>query len=253
MIERNTLTHYLEDLLANQTIPNDKSNNGLQIEGKSTVANVIGGVDACLELYQKAIEKSADYIIVHHGESWGEGIKVFTGLVASRFRLLFQSEISLYASHLPLDAHRELGHNAQIAKAINLLNWTWFAKYADVEIGVYGELPQLLTSLELATILNHKLTTQSRVYDFTDRKIKRIGIISGSGLSAIYNCKQLGIDCLITGEGDHTYYHIIKELGMTVITCGHYKTEVPGVIAVLEKIEKQFGINCEFIDIPTDL
>ncbi len=253
MIERDSLTQYLDKLLANQTIPDDKSNNGLQIEGKSIVVNVIGGVDACLELYQKAIEKSADYIIVHHGESWGDGIKLFTGHIASRFKHLFQCEISLYASHLPLDAHRELGHNAQIAKAVNLLNQTWFAKYANVEIGVYGELPQPLTSFEFAALLDAKLTTQSRVYDFTDKKIKRVGVISGSGLSAIYECRQLGIDCLVTGEGDHTFYHIIKELDMTVITCGHYKTEVPGILAVLENIKGQFGLNCEFIDIPTDL
>ncbi len=240
MTERTTLTFYLDDLLNNQAIPEDKSNNGLQIEGKSSVSRVIGGVDACLELYQQAIKKSADFILVHHGESWGDGIKFFTGNIASRFKVLFQNEISLYASHLPLDAHRELGHNSQIAKAVNLENQTCFAEYANVEIGVYGDLSSPGTSTELADMLDEKLKTQSRVYDFNDKKLKRIGIISGSGLSAIYECKRLGLDCLITGEGDHTYYHIIKELDMTVITCGHYKTEVPGILAVLERIEQVY-------------
>ena len=76
----------------------------------------------------------------------------------------------------------------------------------------------------------------------------------GAGAGAIPECHRLGIACLITGEFGHTDYHVIRELGdVAVIAAGHYKTEVPGVIAVLDLLKKQFDVACEFVDFPTGL
>lgn len=247
------LTKYLDNLLDIRSIPEDKSNNGLQIEGKSCVNRIIGSVDACLQLYEEAAEQSGDFIIVHHGESWGDGFKYFTGPTARRFSTLFVNGISLYAAHLPLDAHRELGHNIMIASKLSVENVRSFAQYGNTDIGLYGKLPAALKPAALAQKLEVLLQTDCRIFDFLNPDISTVGIISGSGARAIDLCRELGIDCLVTGDCDHTHYHPIKESGVVVITAGHYRTEVPGIVAVLETLGSNFDVDCQFIDIPTGL
>mgnify|MGYP001556835856 FL=1 len=60
-------------------IPEDASNNGLQVEGVTDIKKIVFGVDACLALFEKAAEKDADLIFVHHGMSWGGGFKKLVG------------------------------------------------------------------------------------------------------------------------------------------------------------------------------
>ena len=253
MVQLKQLTDYLDQTLNISSIPQDKSNNGLQIEGNQEVKKVAGCVDACLETYNRAVADSVDFIFVHHGESWGEGFKYFTGPTAKRFTTLFQNKISLYAAHLPLDAHRILGHNILISNLIGIQNKNWFGKYCDVDIGVFGDLVTSTSTKGLAQLIESKLDTSCCAYDFTGGKIEKVAVISGSGASAIVECQQLGIDCLVTGEMGHSSFHPAKELGVNIITAGHYKTEVPGIIAVLDQIKEKFGLECTFIDIPTNL
>ena len=253
MVLLTELTEFLDSLLDIHAIPGDKSNNGLQIEGKSKVEKVAGGVDACFELYKETAASSVDFIFVHHGESWGDGMQYFTDRTARRFELLFRNGISLYAAHLPLDAHPRLGHNVNIATSLGLDEIRPFAKYASVDIGVFGNLPSPLSMAELVRQIDQRLKTKCVAFDFCGQLFSRIGIISGSGAAALYECKNLGIDCLVTGEVDHTSYHPAKELGVSLVAAGHYKTEVPGIIAVLNEIQDKFRIDCEFVDIPTGL
>ena len=253
MVSLDKLVQFLNELLDIEAFPGDKSNNGLQIEGKSTVGTVVGGVDACAELYREAAKVSADIIIVHHGESWGDGIKTFTGYLAERFRLLFENSLSLYAAHLPLDAHPKLGHNARIAACLELTNVRPFALYMGIHVGVFGQLQSPLSAAALSSRIDAVLDTRSSIYDFHGRELRSIGVVSGCGVGAIDDCRKMGIDCLVTGEFDHASYHHAKELGLCVIAAGHYKTEVPGIIMVLDTIRDQFKIDCQFIDIPTGI
>lgn len=252
MASLNEIVEFLDQRLAIDSIP-DKSHNGLQVQGSAEVNLVIGAVDGCFETYKAAAERDADFVFVHHGESWGDSLKRLTGRTAERLRVLFCNDISLYAAHLPLDAHQELGHNARIAAMLGLQNLRPFGAYAGTEIGVRGELGPV-SSADLAALVNKELGTTSQVWDFGGREIRTVGIISGAGAGALTECHETGIDCLITGESGHTEYHVIKELSdVVLIAAGHYKTEVPGVIAVLELLTEQFGMTCEFVDIPTGL
>ena len=42
-------------------------------------------------------------------------------------------------------------------------------------------------------------------------------------------------------------------MGINVIGGGHYETETVGVSLVMEKVEKELGIECIFVDVPTNL
>ncbi len=254
MIKLKILTQYLDDLLELNKIPDDSSNNGLQVEGAQKVKKVIFGVDACLAIAEVAAEKSADFIFVHHGLSWKDGFKRLTGNSARTFSILFKNDISLYGAHLPLDAHPELGHNAQIAKIISLQSCKPFAQYANAEIGIQGKLNNSMTLANLVKNVDRKLETKSVIYGDKQSSISRVGIISGGpGSFGIEAAVEEGLDCLITGEVNHGIWHLIQETGINVIAAGHYRTEKPGILAVMEKIQQKFKLDCEFIELPTGL
>ena len=254
MAKLKVVTNYLDTLLGISKVPNDSSNNGLQIEGSGTVNKIVFGVDASLELAERAAEVNADMIFVHHGFSWGNGFTKITGIDAKRFKLLLNHNISLYAVHLPLDAHPVIGHNAIIAKKLKLHNCRAFAKYAGIEIGVMGELSKAMGVASFAEFMAQQLNLKTATYGIRKGKLKKIGVISGgAGSDGVLAAAKEGLDCLVTGEMGHSSWHIIRETGIAVITGGHYATEIPGVIAVMEDLENMFDVECEFIDIPTGL
>ena len=120
-MNKKVLVNFLDNILELKKFQADSSNNGLQVETKSKeVKKIALAVDASLEVFERAKEIGADFILVHHGMSWGSQPKVFTSIVADRLGFLFNNDISLYAVHLPLDANRDFGNNVQLAKIINL-------------------------------------------------------------------------------------------------------------------------------------
>lgn len=252
MVRRDELVSYLDELLNIEAVPGDKSSNGLQVEGKGEVRRIIGAVDACAATYEQTIEEDGDFIFVHHGEFWSS-LSSLTGRVGQRFRLLFQHDLSLYAAHLPLDAHPTLSHNACMARLFEIEEATPFAEYAGAHVGLWAELPTPLSLAQIQETLNDGLSTSCQLVTPHDKPISRLAIVSGGGSSALPECQALGIECLVTGEVGHTDFHIVHELGIPLIAAGHYKTECPGVEAVLLHLAEQFDVACEFIDIPTGL
>jgi len=254
MISLSDLTKYLDKRLDIDDISEDMSNNGLQIEGFKKVQKIIFAVDACLELGKIAAKEGSDFIFVHHGLSWRNGFKKLTGHSAQIFSTLFKNDISLYAAHLPLDSHAELGHNIQIANMLEINNPKPFCEYANVNVGIMGELPESTKAKALSTLVDKKLNTESKIFGNIDKEIFKVGIISGGpgsmGIEAAY---ENNLDCLITGELGHSSWHLINDLNLTVITGGHYRTEVPGVMAVMDEINNKFDVECQFVDLPTGL
>ncbi|MBN2640485.1 MAG: Nif3-like dinuclear metal center hexameric protein [Victivallales bacterium] len=255
MVMLNDLKTYLDELLQLDKFPGDCSNNGLQVEGAQEISRIVFGVDACAALFAAAADSDAEFIFVHHGLSWGNGFKYFTGNTADRLKLLFCNDISLYAVHLPLDAHPQYGHNAVLADMVELDNRSMFCEYAGTEIGVRGSLPQSMTPDALAQIFAAKLDCQYTIYpEAREKSVKHIGIVSGgAGIDGIEAAAECGLDCLITGEMEHQCYHAMLERNMPVIALGHYKSETPGVLKVMELIKQNFDVECHFADLPTGL
>ncbi len=251
MVKRKQLVDFLNQLLLENCACADKSNNGLQVEGGTEVNSVIVGVDACSELFEAVIEENADFVVVHHGMSWGDNLRYLTRTAAKRLRLLMKNDISLYAAHLPLDAHPEVGNNAVIAEKLNLKNKESFSEYGGVKIGYYGDMPSPVTIGDVQHLVEKQLQGETAALSFGPQYIKKVGIVSGGGADAIEDCPELGIDCLVTGEFGHSHYHLAKEVGVHVVAAGHYQTEVWGVKAVMERIEQEYDMTCRFIDIPT--
>lgn len=247
------LTGYIDALLEIDKFAVDASNNGLQVEGKKDISRVLFSVDASIEIFEIAVEREASMIVVHHGISWGSCLKTITGINAARVGKLFRNRISLYAAHLPLDAHPEIGHNACIANYLELENQMMFAKFAGNEIGVHGNLAEETECSEIGYRMDGFLGSEHAIHG-ENRKVRKIGIIAGdAGSDGVMEASAMGLDCFITGEVKHSAYHIIKEEGITVIELGHYCSEKPGLLALMYELENEFEIKCDFVDIPTGM
>ncbi|MDD3119698.1 MAG: Nif3-like dinuclear metal center hexameric protein [Victivallales bacterium] len=248
------ITGYLNQLLDPNRFPDDPSNNGLQVEGAATVNRVLFAVDSPTELCDLARQRRAELIFVHHGLSWGSGFRTLTGITAGKLRRLFGGNISLYASHLPLDAHPVHGHNAVMAEMLDLGDRCGFCRCGEHDLGIGGRLPTPASVGELAGILADRLDSDYTLYGKEATAVNRIGILSGSpGSEGVMAAATAGLDALVTGEISHVTFQTVREVSLPVICCGHYKTEIPGVKRIMELVHNRFDLDCEFIDLPTGL
>ncbi len=183
----------------------DVSNNGLQVEGGGEVKKIAFAVDACMESFRAARAVNADMLVAHHGLIWG-GIGYIRGIVRRRIEFLLKSNISLYAAHLPLDAHREVGNNAMILRKIGAELQEEFGEYKGVKIGFSGELEKPSAVGEIAEKLGSAL-----ILPFGEEKVRRVAAVSGKGCFALNEAIDAGVELFITGEPEHEAYHLAKE------------------------------------------
>ena len=186
--------------------------------------------------------------------SWGGGLRRLTGCTARRLDTLFSAGISLYAAHLPLDAHPEFGNNACLSDMIGLRERVPFFEYDGREIGFAGRLPEPAPGEDIAAYLGEKLGIEPLFYGDPRRKAARIAVVSGgAGLDCLEAAAASGCDLLVTGEFEHVMFHPRQELGIGVISLGHYASETVGPRALMRKTAETWGIPAEFVDLPTGL
>lgn len=231
----------------------DVSLNGLQVGNPDCeVKKVAFAVDACRETIDKAVKAKANLLIVHHGLFWGKPLAV-TGAHYNRVKTLLDNNICLFACHLPLDAHPEVGNNAQIAKKLGLENIKPFSEYHGKLIGFYGTSEKGLTNQEIIDLLKVRVNGTTVVIPAGKKKSKKIGIISGGAPYDVHDAIDMGLDAYITGENAHSVYHDCIENKINMLCLGHYETETFGVKALSEYIKKQYKLETCFIDAPTRL
>ena len=196
-----------------------------------------------------AAEKSCNLLIVHHGLLWGEEIRL-CGHTHRRVRALIQSDIALYASHLPLDAHPEVGNNIQIARRMSLSEIRPFGEYKGISIGFQGCLEKPLPVEGALRACSDRIGPPTTILRFGSEKIGRLGIVTGSASDPplFEEASRSGIDLLVTGEPKHAAYNLAQEYGLNVYYGGHYLTETFGVKALGEHLAERFSLKTEFLD-----
>jgi len=245
------IASYLDQELRTSSFE-DSSVNGLQVESSAVVKRVGFAVDACLASISAAAEARCQLLIVHHGLFWKPGMASLRGVAYRRTRALMRSDIALYASHLPLDAHPRYGNNAALARLLGLRDLKPFGRHGNASIGVQG-MVRPATLRDIAKRLDAALSTRSRIFPAAIPGVKRIGVISGSGASFVEEAAEEGLDLLVTGEFKHGAFHAAKEAGVSVIAAGHYATETLGVKALMPVLTRKFGVKTVFLDAPTGL
>ena len=249
------VAEYYNNLLKIDNFADDPSNNGLQVCGdeERQCRKIAFTVDASLASIEQAVNAKADILIVHHGLSWGGGIRRWNGVDGKRFGTMFKNDLSLYAMHLPLDAHSVYGNNACLADLVKLEKREMFFPYHGMNIGVIGWVDECsagAAAMAAAMGKEFKLYMSPLKVD----KVRKIAVISGGGgLDGLECAIEAGADMLITGEFDHTMYHIVQENKIHVAALGHYNSEVHGVQSLQKLAADKLGLETLFIDIPTGL
>ena len=233
----------------------DISLNGLQVgASEKAVAKAAFAVDACAESIRRAAAAGADVLIVHHGLFWGAPLAI-TGAHYKRVKALLDADMALYAAHIPLDAHPEIGHNACIARAIGLEpdSIKPFGEWRGMAIGTQGRFAQEETLDAVLARLFINGEKPAHILPFGPQKVRTVGIVSGGGGGELSQAIDAGLDLFITGEIGHEQYHAALEAGISVIAGGHYQTETFGLKALAKELAQQTGIETFFVDAPTGL
>ncbi len=263
----------------------DVSNNGLQIERRETqlrtaafgclaslgcarlgrgvepqLTNAAGedapryvvaiAVDASLKSVEAAAAAGAQLLVVHHGISWGGGIKRLTGGVYNVVKAAMDANLAVYACHLPLDAHQTLGNNAQLAKLLGLKQVKPAFPYHGNVIGFTGVLSDLAKLEKLvsrtAVRLARGVSRTDGVDGLKSLALKTpctIGICSGGAAEFAEDAKRLGCAVLVTGEANWADVIAAENCGAKMLCLGHYETEVYGVRAVAAAMKKQLKVK----------
>ncbi len=231
----------------------EKAMNGLQVGRKNLeVRRVAFAVDASLQTFERAVVAGAEVLVVHHGLFWGFPLAV-TGDHQRRLRFLFEHDLALWASHLPLDAHPTLGNNAGLAQALGLVSVEPFGEYRGVKIGFKGVLPAPLKLERVCETLFHGREKVLQVLPFGKAEVTTVGLVSGGAPQEVSDAIAEGLDLYITGDADHTIYHQALEAGINVISGGHYATETWGVRLLAAHVKNETGLSTVFLDLPTGL
>jgi len=248
----NKIVRFLDDYLKTSDIE-DSSWNGLQVEGREKVKKVAFAVDAGIETFEHTVKEKADMLVVHHGLFWNNRNPSLAGWTLGRARILLENGISLYCSHLPLDRHGEVGHNAQILKLLGAKIDGEFLHHRGKNIGWTGRLKNARSIAEIETKLAEGLGAKCTTLPFGPDRIKTIAVCSGGGsYGGFYEALDAGVDLYITGDAVEVYY-TAKDSGMNVIFAGHHATETIGLKALARIVSGQFGVKTVFIDLPTGL
>ena len=245
------LVAYTNRLLAVENF-NDYCPNGLQVEGRSEVHTLIGGVTACQALLDAAIAQQADAILVHHGWFWkGEDPRI-VGMKQRRLAALLRHDISLIAYHLPLDAHPELGNNAQLAQRLDLtVTGTAGGNGRTPGLVMLGKLAEPVSGADFAARIETRLQRKPLHIPGSETPIRRLAWCTGAAQSSIETAFQEGADAFLTGEASEQTVHFARENGLHFFAAGHHATERDGVQALGAHLAQQFALRFAFIDIHT--
>lgn len=247
-MELNTLLEYCQEYLSVEQF-RDYCPNGLQVEGRSQIHKIATGVTACQALIDGAIAAQADVLLVHHGYFWkGEDASI-VGMKYRRVKALMDANINLLAYHLPLDAHPEVGNNAQLAKRLGLVV-EGDMQEAKPSIGMRGHLDTVLTADEFSQRIEKSLQRTPLHVGDGKAKIHSIAWCSGGAQSYIHHAIKLGVDAYLTGEVSEQTVHIARENNIHFFSAGHHATETYGVQALAEHLAEKYNLQHEFIDIP---
>jgi dinuclear metal center YbgI/SA1388 family protein len=248
MAERAEIESCLGDMLQPDTFK-DYGPNGLQVEGRREVSFIASGVTASLAFIDAAIDAGADTLLVHHGLFWRGHDGRLTGWLRERVARLLAHDINLYAYHLPLDAHAELGNNAQFGQRLGLVA---DARFGDQQLGFIGPAGEYASGGGLAALAQRAEAVLGRaplLVPGDGRALRRVAWCTGGAQGWFEAAAAAGADAYLTGEISEPQAHLARETGVAFIACGHHASERYGAPAVAAAVAARFGLRHRYIEI----
>lgn len=249
MLDR--ISDYLDDLLGNDEWSDvDGSVNGVQVQNSGDVEKVAFAVDATVLTIDKAAEVGADLLVTHHGVVW-DGIERVTDQHYLRLKRLLENDVALYTSHLPLDAHGDIGNNVLLLQELDASPEETFGSVGGMDIGYVGVLPSRMDFDDFVTGVEDLVDYDSTVLGFGGDKVKRVAALTGSGGDYVGEAAAAGADVFLSGEPKHRSHHDAREHGINAVFAGHYHTETFGVRELRQLVDTEFGVETVYIKAPT--
>ncbi len=262
-----TLEHLIEATTAfvDPWAIHDLAPTGLQVRGvpegvRVDVNRVALAVSTTAAVIDAAAEWGAQLLVAHHGMFWGTTGPTYDAAAdparpwdLRRVERLRSHGLSLAAWHLPLDAHAEIGNNAELARLLGLTVvasdlGAWPGTTAPLGLRATAAGP--LTADELRTRVVRAFGCEPIVIAGKPDEIRRIGIMSGGATREIYEIIDLGLDAYLSGEGEVWSYDLALEAGVTIVVMGHHRSERYGVQALGGWLGRRFGLETRFFDEP---
>ncbi|MEM1404765.1 MAG: Nif3-like dinuclear metal center hexameric protein [Pseudomonadota bacterium] len=238
---------YCDDLLDTARF-RDYCPNGLQVEGRHQVSKIAAAVTANQSVIDDAAAWGADVLLVHHGYFWRGEDEPIVGMKRRRIAALIRADMSLMAYHLPLDAHPELGNNAQLASRLGIKE----AEPLDAEdrssVGNVASLPASMSVMQLVGRVRSVTGREPTVIGDFDRPLSRIAWCTGAAQGYIDKAVAAGADVYLSGEISEPTFHAAVEQGIVYIAAGHHATERYGVQALAAHVAEQFALDWRFFD-----
>lgn len=223
--------------------------NGLQVEGdERDIKHIILGVSLSEELIDITIQEGADMVICHHGLLWNSDERVVKGPYRRKLEKLLLNGISAASYHLPLDFHPALGNNIQLAQKLGLKNIKGFLENPKYAEGIVGQVAEV-TIGTFAQTIEQELKRKPTVLPFGKERISKVGIVTGGAQGYFEKAIEAGVDCFITGEVSEKNYGMSQEFGVHFISAGHYATEKFGIQALGQRLQEEFNISTQFIEV----
>jgi dinuclear metal center YbgI/SA1388 family protein len=245
MAARGEMEGFLNQLLSADRFK-DYGPNGLQVEGKPEIRKLVSGVTASLALIDAAIAAQADAVLVHHGLFWRGQDGRLTGWLKARVERLMAHGINLFAYHLPLDAHAELGNNAQLGLRLGLRA---DGRFGEQDLGFIGPVGASASTPALAATVAAALGRAPLLLPGDGRPLRRLAWCTGGAQGHFEAAIAAGADAFLTGEVSEPQAHLARETGVAFLACGHHATERYGAPAVGAHVAQALGLAHEFIEI----
>jgi dinuclear metal center YbgI/SA1388 family protein len=244
------ILQYLNDLLS-PALFEDYAPNGLQVAGCKRIDKLAFAVSATQESLKLAIEWGAQAIIVHHGIFWKyQGARTITGAWGERVKLCIKNDLNLFAYHLPLDAHSEVGNAVALGRELGLSELEPFGLHKKQPLGSKGKFSKAVSADELKKKME-KILAHQVVLATPDKNklIKTIGIITGGANNEWVKAMEDNLDAYLTGEISEYNWHDAIEAGIHYFAGGHHATEKFGIQSLMKKIGTDLpDLECLFFD-----
>ncbi|MGM0507948.1 MAG: Nif3-like dinuclear metal center hexameric protein [Fusobacteriota bacterium] len=212
----------------------DWDNVGLLVgENNLEIKKMQISLDLNKKVIQNAIDKKIDMIITHHPFIF-KGIKTVTNQtrIGKNIIKLIKNNIAVYTLHTNLDSAKD-GLNDYIVEKLGVKESESLIQNEVDENSLYGGIGRIynletgMKITEYAKKIKKNLKIKNiRVIMDEDKKIKKIGLINGSGMSYVNNMKKAGVDLFITGDIKYHEAFDSLEAGLPLIDIGHYESEV---------------------------
>lgn len=248
----------LVSLLDDQFLPEqfeDGCHNGLVVPGGQEVHRMLLGVSLTRDLVDRAVEQKAQALLVHHG-IFQSGPWFMPSTIFPVVKQLMNSDISLFAYHLPMDAHPEFSHNRSLAEALG-------AEKLET-LGAYGLITQLPRPLTLDEVID-RLPEQKWADDLGVRRIsgmpgmewnqgqwicrygpdpvRYVALVSGKGGGELDLAVSAGAELLVTGEISGHHPELAALRGINLISLGHELSETGGLQRLGEWLRKATSLD----------